>query len=428
MNPFLLSAGANVLAGLFGRNDEARQNRENTDRANAQARAENDRAWQRNKLATKRGNKWNARQARIAEKRTDENAAVSRRFNAKQADKANYFTKAQTDKAYERSEARDLRNRGWAEEDYAQQKDDFATQFSRSRDAAIAGGFNPLSVLGSQMTPSMGAGGLSSSSYGAGQGAAASAGFSGGMQAAPASVPMAYGAPVAVQPIASNASIVGAVAELGQELSGENAVQRQTDELYRDLAQIQLDQARSGVRPGYPETPVGSVPSLGNHAAPAGNVSSSSPGETMVIDGTTWNVNRQGNALPQLWRVGSDGNFIEYRPVSQSTMYGLVDNALLTGPRAVGMDPSDEVLTVDQAKNVGIQIGAQEAADFLVDDGITSGQYDDDYTPFTGVPNLQLPTISDAPNVTYTSPLAFTGHGRPRQPLLYLADETPRHY
>lgn len=277
MSAFLLSAFANVAGSLLGRADEARQARENTDRANAEARAAATLAFRRNQRASAKANRWNVKQAALAERRSDDNATTARRFNADQAAKANRFTKDQADLAYQRSERRDLRNRQWAKDDYQQQKADYGSQFERLRSAAEKAGFNPLSVLGSQMTPLSAAGGLSSSSYGAGVGVGASTGFASSVGPT-ASVPMAYASDVAVAPIASNAAVVGAVGELGAEVTGANAVQRQTDELYRDLAQIQLDELRSGVRataggPAFPSAPAGAVPQLGRNAWPVGGVS-----------------------------------------------------------------------------------------------------------------------------------------------------------
>lgn len=282
MNPFMISAGLNLVGSLLGRRDEGRQARENTDRANAQSHKEAVWASNQNKKASRRANKFNVKQAKIAEKRSDENAAVSRRFNAQEAAKARSFSAREADKVNQLSETRDLRNREWAKEDYEQQRTDLGNQFTDLRAAAEKGGFNPLSVLGSSMVPSMGAGGLSSSSYAAGSPVAASSGFS-SPGAVTASVPMTYGAPVAVQPLVSNDAILGSLREFGQEATGINNVARAADQARLDLANIELDRARSGVDlgdyghnyPQYQGTP--GVASMGNTAVPVSNEAHTSP-------------------------------------------------------------------------------------------------------------------------------------------------------
>jgi len=331
MNPYIISSLINAGANILGRADEGRQARENTLLANQLARENETIAWNRNKRATKRANKFNVRQALKAEERSDENAAISREYNSAERALANEFTKAQVDENFQRSEARDLRNREWAKDDYEQQRQDFGNQFTDLRAAAEKAGFNPLSVLGSQMVPSSGAGGLSSSSYGAGQGQAASAGFA-GSQGVVGSVPMAYGAPVSVQPLVSNAGIVGGVAELGQELTGLNAVQRQTDQLYRDLAQIELDQARSGV--SAPMS-AGALPQFGNQALPVGarSVSNngSSPEGLFDVSGGGFGNFDEGYAdvFSGDSPVGPFG--AETRPDPVATGFGLLANAYLPG-------------------------------------------------------------------------------------------------
>lgn len=349
------------VAGLFGRRDEGRQARENTLLANKLAQQNETTAWKRNKQATNRANKFNVRQAAVAEKRSDANAKVAMAYNAAEANKARNFSRAEANKANALSEERDLRNRQWAQDDYAQQKDDFATQFQRSRDAAIAGGFNPLSALGAQMTPGMGAGGLSSSSYGGGGAAAASTGFA-SASGPTSSVPMSYGAPVAVQPLASNMAIVGGISELGQELTGVNAVQRQTDTLYRDLAQLELDQRRSGVNPYA--APAGRVPSLGSSAIPTTDTSASEGPGYLTDDtwtdayGNVWD-NRNGRLTRE-----EDGVIYEYRNTPQARGQGIIQGPVTGGTEAsVFMDPSDEMLTRSNIVDLAGQVLPQVITD-----------------------------------------------------------------
>lgn len=299
MDPFLISAGISAIAGLFGRRNERKQAKDNTAEANSLAHKEAEWALNESRKSERDARRFNVereenrrnfdiRQATLAEKRSDENARISRKFNRRERQEANKFTKQQNDLAYERSEKRDLRNRDWAKEDYKQQRKDFGNQFVDLRKAAEKAGFNPLTALGAQMVPSMGAGGLSSSSYGSGQGMAASSGFSTSPSVTGGSVtgsaPMAYGAPVSVAPLVSNDAIIGAVSEIGRELTGVNAIARQTDQLNRDIAQIELDQLRSGVvgyQPTlntgdtYPTIAAGRLPHLGQTAVPAGSVSTS---------------------------------------------------------------------------------------------------------------------------------------------------------
>lgn len=350
MDPFILSAGAKVLGSLFGRRDEGRQARENTDRANRLSREAADLAWERNQAAASGADKRNHRNAIWAERQSDLNAHQAREFNAAQADKANAFTKAQNDLAYERSEVRDLRNREWAKADYAQQKGDLANQFVDLRAAAKKGGFNPLAVLGTQMTPSLAAGGLSSSSYGAGSGVGASAGFS-AVAPVSASVPMAYGAEVSVQPVVSNAAILGEVAELGREFTGENAVQRQTQELQRDLMRIELDTLRSGV---FPSAPSGALPSMGSAAVPVASLSSSvGGGRNQRSEATNWS----NEDMPRPWRYEEGESVVptEVIPTPYSSGYGIVRVFGMDVP--VPMDPSGEMLGVGQMPVLAMATG-----------------------------------------------------------------------
>lgn len=430
--PFLESALIGAFGSMMGRRDEGRQNRENTILANKLAAEQAAIAFKRNIKATDKANRFNVKQGLKAEKRSDQNVKQAMAFNAQEANKARNFSRAEANKANALSEERDLRNRAWAQEDYNQQKEDFSTQFQRSREAAVAAGFNPLSVLGSQMTPSVGAGGLSSSSYGGGGAVGASSGFATATSPT-SSVPMAYGAPVAVQPLASNASIVGAIGELGQELTGVNAVQRQTEQLERDLAQIELDQLRSGV--SYPERQPG-PPMLGSTASPVGDTSTTPGVNWTDPSGTEWrNGNPDPNGMPEYYRYNEAGDLVEYVPTPQSTMYGIVDNQVLSGPSVVAMDPSGELLNTEQVGLVGAQLGAQEIYREVQSDSARAaasappddpGQYYTDSSDFYAdvnrrmpdhvnntIPLMGLPPAAEPPERVFVPPLFGRDHTTP---------------
>lgn len=413
MNPFLISAGINLVGGLLGRRDEEQQARENSDLAYQRSRQENKWALKQNRKDVRKARAFDVAQSKVAERRGDENANQARKYNSEEARKAERFSAAQADKANALSEERDLRNREWAKEDYDQQKEDYGTQFQRLRESAESAGFNPLSVLGSQMTPGAGAGGLSSSSYGAGGGVAASSGFATPNPVTAGSVPMTYGAEVSVQPLVSNAGILGAVTELGRELTGANAIARETDELYRDLAEIELEKARSGVTaapqtaPGnYPSAPAGAVPNLGNTAVPVGDVSTTPSGDTWDdAYGNTWNTGE----MPRPWRYGDDGGIIEYVPSPQTSMTGVVANQATGGNAVVPLDPSGEVLTGEQLATVGAILAPQAVVNHMTggqDPGPTGpyavppgGNILTDWRDWIGAPPVAAPNVQ---NVTPT--------------------------
>lgn len=403
MNPFLLSGLIQGVTGLFGRRDEQRQARDNTAEANAAAREQMNLANRFNVEQATVANRRNVKNTRLVDRINDKNAQVANRFTAQQTrqanrassrqaakanrfssaeaekardynaqqarqankfsarqankaneftaeqqHKANVFTRRESKRAQALTEASALRNREWGKEDYAQQRADMSNQFTDLRAAAEKAGFNPLSVLGSQMVPQMGAGGLSSSSYGSSSGVAgsgvAASGVGGSSSApmgvaasgvggsgvlspvsgvAPASTPMSYGAPVSVAPLVSNAAITGDIAELGRELTGVNATQRANDQLYDDLARIELDQARAGA----PIMPTGSAPSVPGVAGlrpavvPVGSVSAS-PGmereyqiAPMVNSGQAMDIERADGSTFPIWAVNGEPVDTETAPL-----------------------------------------------------------------------------------------------------------------
>ncbi|AXH76576.1 MAG: hypothetical protein [Microviridae sp.] len=257
-DPFGISSMIQAGAAAAGRASDQKFMREQTNKANAFSVNER-----------KISNRYNAQQASVANQRNvknairtdamnDENARVANRvagrnekrardFNAEEAQKSRDFTAEQNRIANAKTVQAQVRAHNWAEEDYARGKQDQASQFTDLRAAAEAAGLNPLSVLGAGSVPTSSTG-LSSSSFAAGSGAAATATASdtfGGQ--APgvmgASVPMSYGAPVAIQPLVSGDAVVGAVGELGRELTGVNAINRANEQVYTDLAKIQLEQS-----------------------------------------------------------------------------------------------------------------------------------------------------------------------------------------
>lgn len=157
----------------------------------------------------------NTRAAAVAHKRDRSNMKHQNRFNSKQAQRA---------REWDRSTLK--MQRRW-------QKGDQASQFVDVRAAAEAAGFNPLSVLGSGMTPVSLQGTTSAAAYGA---------------TAPASsVPMTYGQPVYVAPLASNDAIMGTVEELGRQLTGTEAVQKANEKATIELAQIEQERKQAGL-------------------------------------------------------------------------------------------------------------------------------------------------------------------------------------
>lgn len=153
--------------------------------------------------------------ARRDAKKTDSRNAKA----VKQANKENAKAVAAANAENERIA---LRNREWAQEDYAQQKADMSDQFVRIRDAAQKAGFNPLTALasGAPMVPTA-AGGLAGYSAMAPQ--AASANFMG-------------------PPLASTEMLVNGVQDVGNILSGREALDIAEQKSRIELNRIQAEQ------------------------------------------------------------------------------------------------------------------------------------------------------------------------------------------
>jgi len=241
-----LSAAIGVVGGLFGNSQE----REAAAEANQQSWDQM--LWQ---------NSFNRGQARVAYKRGRKNMRLADRMSDKNVRLAQKFQGKQAKLAWERTDEAALRNRKWAKADYRQQKKDMGSQFVRLRHAAEKAGFNPLSVLGASMVPNP-AGGISSSSYGAASGVAPIGVSAPGVSAAMGG----YGAPVAVPALASNDAILGGIQELGRELTGEAALERENAKFANELARIELEQAKA--RLAAPAVPTTFGMGLGRQAVP----------------------------------------------------------------------------------------------------------------------------------------------------------------
>lgn len=301
-------------------------------------------------------------------------AVKANMFSAGQADKANAFSAGESTLAYERSQATDLRNRGWALDDLAQVKADLANRFVDDRAAAEKAGFNPFAVATGQMVPSP-AGGIGASSFASASGVAAmgmpatSPSPAGGFMM-PGSTPMSYGATVIASPIASNAAIMGAVSEFGREVTGQNAIGRANENMQNELLRIELDQARArptlavvppsfssreptrgstarvqlpaGVgtmqpsvdvvgsaawRPGYPE-PQNRVGSFGDATRPVDRVPTSNQGGMIEVE-NDWT----GGAV---YIPGSDGEFMGLGEAMVGAVVGLPQVLNNYGERAMG--------------------------------------------------------------------------------------------
>lgn len=237
-----------LAGGLFDRGEEQ-------DALDDRADAANGMELERWKMT----NKANKRAATVSYMRDIKTMKRTDRMNDQNVRAAQRWQAKQALKAWDRTDKSALRARRWAKEDYRQQKADVGNQFVRLRAAAEKAGYNPLSVLGAGSGMLSPAGGITSSSYGAasGVGAAPVSGFA-------ASTPMAgYGAPVHVAPLASNDAIEGLVGELGRELTGEAALDRQRNAIAEEIATIELERLRGG----FPSQSFG-LPAMGAYAAP----------------------------------------------------------------------------------------------------------------------------------------------------------------
>jgi len=152
----------------------------------------------------------NARQNQYRQERSDnqEDAATARaNYNE---DEARIFERGtdQERKLYERS------------------LDDVANQYSRLRDAAEAGGFNPLSVLGTGQAPA--SGGV----------------ISGGAQGFKSAAALGQSG---FAPLSSIDMITGGLQEVADAFDGTVDAQEENLTLRNELMRIELDQHRSGV-------------------------------------------------------------------------------------------------------------------------------------------------------------------------------------
>jgi len=340
MDPFLASAlvntGASFIGNILGKN--AAQSATRT--ANQASRAQNKVAWERNVKQAKNARAKDIKTMKMADRMSDQNVAQANKTNL-----ANYALQ-RTDQredsrtAYDRSVKSSEQARAWAEEDYARAKSDQASQYTDLRAAAEKGGFNPLSVLGTGMTPTP-AGGITASTFAASPGVGLSSAQAMSVQGVQASVPMGYGAPVVAQPLASNDAILGSVAELGQELTGAAAVGRANDQLYSDIAAIELDRLRGSPSSQYPVVPprVDVAPSLGPTATRVGNTAST-PGMTPFYGGNLY----QDMGL-------------EIDPVIEIPLFNRVRTP--DGQVYNTISPGGD-FDLDSAINAGLQIGVQK--------------------------------------------------------------------
>lgn len=278
-----------VVGGIFGNRAETK----NTEAANAASAEQARLARVANRHAATKGFQRDRSTMNKADRMNDRNIRQANRFAHKEARLA-----------WDRTDEAALRNRAWAKEDYVQARADQATQYTDLRAAAQAGGFNPLSVLGTGISAAP-AGGLTSSSYSAASGAGAMPVVGMG-----ASVPMSYGAPVAVAPLSSNAAIIGAVQEFGQEITGVPAQERANAQLYSDIARIELERARAGMT-------APTVPVLGRTAI---QQEASAFNQTMMIDGEEWST----APMAKPWRIDpTTGNYIVKEEIIDDSGMGI---------------------------------------------------------------------------------------------------------
>jgi len=329
-----------------------------------------------------------------ADRMSDRNVREAQRWQAKQ-----------TDKAWERTDASALRNRRWALTDYRKTKEDQLNQFANLRIAAKRGGFNPLTVLGMGSMVGPGAGGLSSSSYGAspGVGAAPVSSFS-------SSVPMAgYGAPVHVPALASNDAISGAIDELGREVTGEAAQERAYDQMAMDIAKIELERARAGLSQPVVPSLAGAGPSLGPQAAPTGNARVSGLGQSMWAPHP--NLGWSTSEMPEPWMPSpyDPSRPMEKTPALNAGLFGQIDDKIIR--MITGGVPANVMMSPDQEPyfgGAGVALGTIGTAirNRIVDPWLESTGRDPASWPFTSsgnpnervfVPRLSKDEFEDSP-------------------------------
>lgn len=361
-DPYLISAGVDVVTSLFGMDQQQDALIEATQLANEAAMAQQKQAQKYNNKATAKANEvdkknledtqqYNANQTKQAQVYNANQQKAQNTFNANQTKAQNQFNSKEAALQRQATEAAAVQAREWAVADYEQQKTDQLHQYETARAAAELGGFNPLTVLGAGSTVPNPAGGLTSSSYAAasGVGTASGSGASSGAASSqhfPSSVPMTYGAPIAVTPVASNDAVLGAVSELGRELTGTAAIQRSNEELYNDLARIELDQARAGLSsPIVPDYPAAiTVPGVGTMAP------------TAVRTGSTANTAWDGGAATTREQMSSPNPHDPNRPVDVAPMTdtGLLGRVSHLGAYADVPMANGEIIDNDTAATMGI--------------------------------------------------------------------------
>lgn len=259
-------------------NAAAIQQQQMANRANVRA---SNVAWNRSQRATDEARAANRQDATRDFRRNlqaaRQNSATDYKRGIAAMDRANAFTVSETDRAREHDA-----NLRAAERELA--LDDQDQQFVRMREAAEKAGLNPLSVIGAaSMTPQVSA--LQSSSFGSSAGIPSGAtpfapSLTPGAVAPTPSVPMSYGAEVFVAPVASNAAVLGSLAELGQQLTSPLAVGKANGQLAADIAKVESEKAESEAliarQPFVPSVGT-SVGSLAPPVDQAGNLSFSLP-------------------------------------------------------------------------------------------------------------------------------------------------------
>jgi len=266
-DPFGISALVSAGSKLIGQREERAYNERMTDKANRLSLQETRRQEKRqsNLIKDQRRYEGNVYERQRADALADYN--LQRNRANVDLKRANEYNEAMRDESRVYQEGIDARNR-------SNQLEDIDQQFVRMRAAAEKAGLNPLAVLGGggTMTPSALSSGSTSFAASAGpiQSTVQAPGYNMG------SVPMSYGAPIAVTPLSSNEAVVGGVVELGQELTGSAAIERANEQFWQDMAmqEAQRDAAVPDAARSYPTVPDGRVPVMGNTATPVSSVSS----------------------------------------------------------------------------------------------------------------------------------------------------------
>lgn len=363
-DPFGLSAAVNAGASLIAQKRDQKFQVKQTNKANAMAINEARRA---DKVTNNRIN---------TAYRRDVKAYEQQKKDARQSaniDRNRANVDIQRTREYDRGQVEDARKytEMIARRERNHQISDIENQYVRQREAAEKAGFNPLSVLGTggQMTPQALSAG--SSAFAASPAPLGSAAAVPGFGGAGGSVPMSYGAPIAVTPLASNEAVVGAVSELGQELTGSAAIERANETFWQELAAREAEQAAAvpdSVR-NYPTVPGNRVPVLGSNATPVGNTSTSdfwtgfTPAPVPVLSGASPVSNLGAETSPDVVASGMSLISNNWLPWSDEAPYSALGDA-------------EEVFQPEGAILNGPWIGAQvlsrgmgKAGEWLIDNG-----------------------------------------------------------